>query len=78
MEKNSFDDFLQRFVDLQNEAKGYNVQSVIVLVEYDPINECEMTACRRTMGPTYTLGLLKSAEIEFTREIVATIEDATD
>lgn len=78
MEKDSFDDFLQRFVDLQNEAKSYNVQSVVILVEYDPINECEMTSCRRTMGPTYSLGLVKSAEIEFTREIVSTIEDATD
>jgi len=78
MDANSFDDFLQRFVDLQNEAKGYNVQSVVVIVEYDPINECETTACRRTMGPTYSLGLVKSAEIEFTREIVSTIEDATD
>lgn len=78
MEQNSFDDFLQRFSELQEEAKGYNVQSVIVLVEYDPLGQCEMTACRRTMGPTYSLGFIKSAEIEFTREIVSTIEDATD
>lgn len=76
-EKDSFDDFLDRFTQLQNEAKGYNVHSIVILVEHDQFMEREMTACRRTLGPTYSLGMVKSAEIEFTREIVESIQDDT-
>ncbi len=38
--ENSFDDFFDRFDALVNEAKKYGIESVVIVMDNDPLKDC--------------------------------------
>lgn len=62
--ENGFEDFWQRFSDLQDEAKTYGVASIVILHEYDPIAKDTGHFIRYTTGLDLGIGLCEVAKKE--------------
>lgn len=75
-QENSLDDYLVRFGKMVQEAREHGVHSVVILLEHDLINDIETVACRRSLGPTMALGMVRSAAVEFEKQIMETIDQS--
>lgn len=57
MVANSLEDFEERFTSLMEEAVGYGINSITMLVVDDPLNQTETKNCFwRGMGPVLVTG----------------------
>ncbi len=72
-EANSFDDFLSRFDALLNEAQSYGIHGVVILREYDPINDNTTVQFGYKGGKDLAVGLM-----EHTKDRILHPEEETD
>lgn len=64
-EPNGFADFCERFYALQEEAKGYGIQSVVCLEESDPF-QGDTGTCHQYVGSlSLAIGLVERARFSF-------------
>lgn len=60
--ENSFEDFSRRFHALMNEAQSYGIQTVVVLLESDNLNQTETKDILWRGGPIVAAGMAAYAQ----------------
>lgn len=66
---NTLQDFLERFDELQKEAQGYGIESIVIIADQDPIGLETTKKSSRRCCPFRGLGLLDHARLLILKDL---------
>lgn len=68
-QEHDFDWWYQKFNAIAAEARGYGVNSIVILAQDDPLEDTEAKhGFRMGVGPAYAIGLLDWYEMQVRKE----------
>lgn len=73
-EQDSFEDFVERFDSLQNEAQKYGIEGIVTIYTSDPISRATDRWVGYTCGIITGVGLCRILEAKFLAESIDSTE----